>query len=365
LYELDRTEFERVRPLFRKMDLHLPLQAILAGNVSAQIFVDNTRQPQIAFTWSGHRFYAAGSPGNVDLIQAARKVFLEYFSVPAWKSGIDSYVIYYPSDKWEGFIKTMLDQKYPIKLLRSYYTHKNTVRIPPAIPEGYVIQAVDAALLARKWQNLEFLTDEMVSERESVEDFLAKSFGICLTRGDQIIGWCLSEYNTGHRCEVGIATEEDYQQRGFATILAANFVEVARSKGFARIGWHSSASNTASGATALKAGFEKVQDYPVFVGWFDDAVNIARNGYFAHGRGEYAEALAFYEKAISLGEVPDWVYWGATCDAALTGESRRAFTYLEKAIDLGFDDLEEIQNSKYLISLHELDGWQEILHKLK
>ena len=365
MYELNRTDFERVRPLFRKMDIHLPLQAILAGNVVAPIYVDNTLHPQIALTWTGHRFYLAGSPGNTDLIAASRKIFLENFTMTAWKSEIESYILYYPNEKWDSFIKAMLQQKFPIKSTRSYYTNRASRHDQLDTPEGFRLHPVDEGLLSGNWRNLEFLTEEMCSERESIQDFLAKSFGVCLTKDDLIIGWCLSEYNTGHRCEIGIATHEEYRRRGYATFLTQAFVKLARTRDVARIGWHCNSSNIGSGATALKAGFQKVEDYPAFIGWFDDTSNIARNGYFAHGRGEYAEALAFYEKSFSLGEVPDWVYWGAACDAALIGESEKAFKFLLEAIDHGFDDLEQIKSSKYLVSLHGSERWETILKRLE
>jgi RimJ/RimL family protein N-acetyltransferase len=361
---LDRTYYERVRPLFRKMDIHLPLQAILAGSVSAPIYVDNPLHPQTAITWTGHRFYMAGTPGNTDLIAESRKLFLENFAMAAWKTGIDSYIVYYPSKKWEDFIQGMLREKFPIKSARTYLSCKASRRELPKPPEGYLLRVANLDLIAEKWKNLDFLTDEMVSERESVDDFLSKSFGICLTQDDIIVGWCLSEYNTGHRCEVGIAIHEDHQEQGLATFMSKAFIELARTRDVANIGWHCSSNNQGSVATALKAGFEMVEDYPVFIGWFDDATNIARNGYFAHGRGEFAEALAFYEKSFSYGEVPDRVYWGAACDAALIGETEKALKYLAEAIEHGFDDLEQIQNSKYLISLHGTQGWNQILKRL-
>jgi RimJ/RimL family protein N-acetyltransferase len=364
LKELNRSDYERVRPLFRKMDIHLPLQAILAGNVSAPIYVDNPLHPQTALTWVGSRFYLAGSPGNTDLIAAARKIFLENFAMSAWKAGIESYIVHYPTEKWEIFVKAMLQQKYPILSARSYFSCKASRGDLPNLPEGFSLRSVDAALLAGKWRNLDFLTDELVSERESVQDFLAKSFGVCLTQGDLIAGWCLSEFNTGHRCELGVATHEDFQEQGFATLMTRAFIEIARTRDVANIGWHCSTTNLASSATALKAGFEKVEDYPVFIGWFDDVTNIARNGYFAHGRGEYAEALAFYEKSFSYGEVPDRVYWGAACDAALIGQSEKALKYLAEAVRHGFDDREQLENSKYLVSLHDTEGWNKIINSL-
>jgi RimJ/RimL family protein N-acetyltransferase len=366
LHELKRIDYERVRPLFRKLDIHLPLQAILAGNVDAPIYVDNPIHPQTALTWTGHRIYLAGAPGNNEFVSAARKIFLESFSMRAWKAGYASYILHYPSDKWESIILTMLENKYPVKFQHSYYAYKaNRIEWKSALPDGFSMRSVDKKLLSEKWQNPDFLTDEMCSERPSVEDFLAKSFGVCLTYGDQIVGWCLSEYNTGHRCEVGIATHEDFQRRGFATLMASAFIEMARSKDVARIGWHCKATNLGSAATALKAGFEKVEDYPVYVGWFDDAINLATNGYFAHGRGEYTEALSFFEKAFALGDVPDWAFWWAACDSALTGQTDKALKYLNQAIEHGFDELDDILGSKYLASLHETEAWREIIKRLE
>jgi len=366
LQELKYNEYERVRPLFRKMDIHLPLQAILAGNVNAPIFVDSAMNPQSAITWIGHHFYLAGAPGNNDFIAAARRIFLEKFALRSQKSGIDSYQVFFPSAGWESTIAAMLLGKYPLKAQREYYAFKSSrLDWKALLPAGVSVRNVDAAFLAeRRWKNPAFLSEAMLSDRESLEDFLSKSFGVCAVQRDEIIGWCLSEYNTGHRCEVGIATHDGYQRQGLATAMTVAFIELARSKDVARVGWHCNASNIAAGKTALKAGFEKLSDYPSYFGWFDDATNIAGNGYFAHGRGEYAEALAFYEKSFTLGEVPDRAYWGAACDAAMIGENEKALKYLSEAIEHGYDDPEQIRASKYLVGLHKTAGWKAILKKL-
>jgi RimJ/RimL family protein N-acetyltransferase len=366
LQELKYNEYERVRPLFRKMDIHLPLQAILAGNVNAPIFVDNATNPQSAITWSGHRFYLAGAPGNNDFIAAARKIFLEKFSLRSRKSGIDSYQVFYPSAASETAISAMLLGKYPIKSQRQYYAFKSSrLNWKSMLPSGVTVRTVDAAFLTeRRWQNPAFLAEEMISERESVEDFLAKSFGVCATLGDEIIGWCLSEYNTGHRCEVGIATAADHQHQGLGTAMTLAFVELARSRDVARIGWHCTASNVASGKTALKAGFEKISDYPSLIGWFNDAANLAGNGYFAHARGEYAEALGFYEKSFALGEAPDSAYWGAACDAAMSGQPDKAIQYLSQAVERGYDDRDQLEASPYLVSLHNTSAWKALVEPL-
>lgn len=366
MQELKYNEYERVRPLFRKMDMHLPLQAILAGNVTAPIFVDSATNPQSAITWTGHRFYMAGAPGNSEYLAAVRKIFLEKFALRSRKAGIDSYQIYYPTAAAETAISAMLLGKYPIKSQRQYYAFKSSrLDWKAMLPTGVAVRSVDAAFLTeRRWLNPAFLAEEMISERESIEDFLAKSFGVCAVLGDEMIGWCLSEYNTGHRCEVGIATSPEHQHQGLATAMTLAFIELARSRDVARIGWHCNASNIASSKTALKAGFEKMAEYSSYIGWFDDAANLAGNGYFAHARGEYADALGFYEKSFAAGEAPDSAYWGAACDAAMVGQSDKALQYLSEAVERGYDDRDQLEASPYLVSLHNAAGWKSLVEKL-
>lgn len=125
---------------------------------------------------------------------------------------------------------------------------------------------VDANLLASSdLKHLETLKEEMTSERPTVEDFLAKSFGICAIHNNELAGWCLSEYNADGRCEIGIETTDEYRQRGLATALTLAFLEHAFSHGMTEVGWHCFKRNEASAKTALKAGFDKVSDYKSFI----------------------------------------------------------------------------------------------------
>ena len=105
---------------------------------------------------------------------------------------------------------------------------------------------------------------EMCSERPSVEDFLARSFGVCLVDEEQgtLAGWCLSEYNCGNRCEVGIEVAEAYQRRGMGTLLARALCrEAFARRGIRQVGWHCLAANAASGATARRAGLRLIKQY--------------------------------------------------------------------------------------------------------
>ena len=48
MFQLPVEDLGRVRPLFRKMEMHLALQALLAGEVDASVYVDDTAHPHLA-----------------------------------------------------------------------------------------------------------------------------------------------------------------------------------------------------------------------------------------------------------------------------------------------------------------------------
>jgi GNAT superfamily N-acetyltransferase len=273
MYELPVTEYHKARPLFQTMDHHLGVSAILEGTLPAKIYTDHPVHPQVALTWTQHRFYLAGSEDNDQLNEALVHFFTETAWPQALEAGEEMFVLYYEPGHWEIKLDATKAQRqfYRFKELR--YDWRTL------LPKGFVLQVVDQALLdSQHLKNLNDLTEEICSWLGSVQDFLNMSLGVCVLHGDEIAGWCLSEYNGADRCEVGIFTTKPYRQRGLATVMASALVEHALSKGISYIGWHCYANNVASSATALKVGFEKVRDYAVYVARFDqiDRVSIRK-----------------------------------------------------------------------------------------
>ena len=132
------------------------------------------------------------------------------------------------------------------------------------LPTGIRIVLIDEDLLTSKYRNLDRVKDEMGSERDSVEDFLENSFGYVALDGNEIVSWCMSEYNTSDRCELGIETIEGYQRRGIATQVARAVIGHAIRQGVYNIGWHCWKRNEPSVRTALRIGFKHGLDYPIF-----------------------------------------------------------------------------------------------------
>ncbi len=366
-HALDPDRLPLAADLFAALDYHLAVPAILAGNAPGRVYVDDPRRPSAALACTPHRFYLSGDPGVASFNEGLRRHFLEEVYPRALAGGGPPLCGLYHAPGWEGAIAAILAGKDPVVEPRRYLAHTDTAREEhPALPEGYLLRAVDADLLAeRAWRNREALCEEMCSERPSVDEFLAKSFGVCITCGDEIAAWCLSEYNTADRCEVGIETVAGHRRKGLGTAAAQALVEMAAAHGVRRVGWHAWAPNVPSIATAHAAGFADVCAYSIFVVWFDEAQNLAVNGNVRLAEGNVAGALEWFERSVGTGVAPAWAYWGAACALARLGQEERAFERLRQAIARGYGDRPALERSPHLAALREGASWGRFLSELE
>ena len=259
--------YELIRPLLLGMDFHLIGRSILTKQTPAQVFVDNVEHPKALFAQAGHRYILAGD-AEIDTFNfGIQKLFADVIYPRALAEGLEGFGLYYDVPAWERKVDAILKNKEKIHASREFYACKKLkYKWQDFLPEGFQLKMVDTDLFAMpNLKYLDTLKEEMTSERPSVDDFLAKSFGVCAIYENELAGWCLSEYNADKRCEIGIETTSEYRQRGIGTALTLAFLEHAFSHGIKEVGWHCFKRNEPSAKTALKAGFEKVCDYKSFI----------------------------------------------------------------------------------------------------
>jgi RimJ/RimL family protein N-acetyltransferase len=366
MYEIEPAVYEQVRPLFPNIDVHLAVKALLSGNVQGQVYVDDSARPQSAMARIGELFYLGGSPEKQTFNRELSQFFVELVYPQRIASGPGRFIIKCTVDEWARQVDVLLPGKFPIPKRQQYYLGGEVRHDWRAmLVSDITIRTVDRALLAEGLAGLDDLQEEMRSERPSVEEFMNKSFGFVLIRGNEIIGWCLSEYNCGDRCEVGIAMAERYRRQGLATLLASAFIEYARAHGIAHVGWHCDVDNVASIATALKLGFTRVLEYPVFLCFRDEVVHLAVGGDHCFRQERYAEAAEWYERAIQHGDAPAGVYVDCACAHAMSGVNDVALQGLYEAVDRGFTDVNYLQTLPWLESLRGTAEWTRLMQHLE
>ena len=240
--------------LFQPLEHHLLVRALFEGNLIAKIFADGSPQPRAGLIAYNSRFILGGDPNNESFNKDIAVYFREIV-LPS-RNG-EGFLVTFTSDVWIPTLNTLFAGNEIILTPRLYFEIMPDQNLEVYLPEGFSIQPVAAELIKSDMEGLEILREEMCSERVSVEDFLENSFGVFPVYENQIVGWCLSEYNTGDRCEIGIATLQPHQRKGIATATTRAFLSEAAKRGYRHVGWDCWERNEASVATAVKAGFEK------------------------------------------------------------------------------------------------------------
>jgi GNAT superfamily N-acetyltransferase len=244
------------------MTCHLAVQTVLAGLLPGRVYVDDPTNPGTAIVIPSnlHRVYVGGDPESHLLVDVIDTLFKQ--------SCAESYtlLVYYVPNSWKPLIEHILQKQKIISYWRQLYLLKE----PPLkallpLPAHITIDRIDETMAQdATLMNRQLLLEEICSESPSLEYFFRHNVGFCARDGHKLVGWCLAEYHYQGRYELGIETIEDYQRKGIATHLASTVISHAFAQGATEIGWHCWAANVPSVASAIKLGFEKVLDYPVY-----------------------------------------------------------------------------------------------------
>jgi len=210
------------------------------------------------------------------------------------------------------------------------------------------------------------ILEEEEKHKKSIEN---KNSGCCLVflvLGSTltIAGWCLGEYFSSGKCGVGIETYPEYQNKGYATLLASALVRHGQKRGL-NIYWDSWKDNVPSIRVAEKTGFELICEYKVYFGSFDEFLNIIILGDIAYRQGNYEEAIKIYLQAVEMKPEENWLYWNIAVQYQKQRLTKQVFEYLHKAIDYGMTSFQQFENSPHFKDLHSLPEWKELISRLK
>lgn len=263
--ELLTEKYKDIIPLFKEQHFVNRIRSHLERTpVSKKVFVDNIKNPTTAVIYVKPRLMFGGKADNTDFNKEIGK-FLYAILKPVLKkeniSGIDCYLT---NNEWIKNIDSIVEE--PIFYNRYYYeiSELKQKNWRDFIPEGFSLEPVDFSLLERKHlKNYDWLLEEIEENWKPFEKGLQENRGFYLVKEDkEIVSWCTTEYLTDeNEIEVGIATKEEYQKRGFALLVGSATADYCLTK-YKTVGWHCTDSNLGSIKTAEKIGYMKKKEYP-------------------------------------------------------------------------------------------------------
>lgn len=259
---LEPDNYASVHSLFEEMACHLAVQTVLAGILPGRIYVDDPANPgaAILIPSNRHRVYVSGEPAQSMFGDVIHQLFKESLAEDY------TFLVYYASNACKPALEQALEKQETFPGWRQFYRLREpSAPLAGPFPANIAIGRIDETIGGDSpLENRQLLFEEIHAESPSLEHFFRQNFGFWARDGYKLVAWCLAEYHYQSRYELGIETIEAYRRQGIAAHLASAVIGHAWALGATEIGWHCWSTNTPSRATALRLGFAKVLDYPVY-----------------------------------------------------------------------------------------------------
>jgi GNAT superfamily N-acetyltransferase len=243
---------ERLAPLFQGYVWNYLADAILEG-VMGRAIADDADEPHVAVLQAPNLKLKivggdAGHPAAREYLDQLPKHSALFLGAEGWEDLVQSVhgskMIEMPR---YAFTSEALDPEY----LRS---------LASRVPDGYRPVRMDLDLARRLGaEESRFAEDHMVNF-DSPEDFVARGFGFCLLRGDQIASVATTFAICSKGIEIQINTRKEHQRKGLATAVAAHLIVHSLEQGLDP-NWD--AANESSVGLATKLGYTPQGTYPM------------------------------------------------------------------------------------------------------
>ncbi len=369
IYELERSQFDRVRGLFEPFTGWQPFcTAVVEGAHSGRVFVDQLENPRTAFLnhndpWS----YFVGDPSNQAFNCALNQAI---WARAAFPENVPSLLGTCASDGWDAALKTILAPREPITARRRHYVcHAHAHKLAhERVPGGFTVQKMDASLLDRPGFVLpnevrEFIEKYRDADRPAFRDY---GFVAIHEETNQVVSWTTVDAVSRGVGDVGLQTLPEYRRRGLAAITTAAALEYGLENGLSTIVWTCADDNVGSIRTTERLGLQRQKDYALHYIVFDEMQHIGVQAYYELDAGRYEQAIALFERAFALGgDGPSFLYHDAARAWAWAGDAGRALQYLNRAIDKGWTDVPATEQCREFSALRETAGWRAALERMQ
>ena len=260
IHELNPVEARETRDLFEPFSFHVSCAAVLNGDSTGKVLVDDARDPTAGFVFSPEAAYLSGDADN-SAFCASLGEYLRNPSdlgLPMWHL-----VLVVSSDRWVERLSEFAGSSGIKRFARRHYTcgrEDGPELLPP--PQGAALKRIDGAFLDDgTYEKPEHIHSWIRNNWGSRDGFLTAGFGVATICEGDVVAWSIADCITEGTCEIGIHAAPEWRQKGIGAFTASGAIQCAFSIGMESVGWHCHEDNVASWRTAERAGFTLERTY--------------------------------------------------------------------------------------------------------
>jgi len=339
-------------------------RGILAGKYPGKILVDNIDHPHSALLIKDIWCHLVGDPDNLSFNSG-----LQHALSTKQFIGEKTNALFFmkPSGAWCKVLQGLVAEREPIETPRFVYAanHGYQIRLQP--PDECKLVFIDEAIINLVEGELPDDVQKVLDLRKGSDAPDEMGFGYAAIYGQTCAAWSVIDFIAGATGEIRLVTDPRYRRRGLAFITSAMTIQYGLAHGLDQILWDVAASNTGSIRTAQKLGLtflSETKEYTLIFPEVGYLINLA----WGHLDGaRYGQVLGVVEKMLASDKEILVQYGHFLSGAAWAGleDSSQAIQHLNKAIDTGFDDISELENSAPLTRLHTLPEWSQLMDRMK
>ncbi|NOR46037.1 MAG: GNAT family N-acetyltransferase [Candidatus Delongbacteria bacterium] len=266
IYELKKDEYYKVERFFKQKEISRA-HYVIGNNCVGRIFVDDNENPNtVVIRWNAF-YYIDGAYEDENFINEWYEKFINEIIPEEYAKGGDVAVFVFADENKSKKMRAKLNS--PFIWRRKYFELiKLKFDYRSKIPEGFKIKIIDKnLLLSGNFTNLEEIENTIKNEySDSIDEFMSKSGGFCLIKGNEVVSSATLFYNQNNNTYgMGIYTQENYRQKGYGAIIAAATSEYCINNG-SSMNWDCFSGNVASCKLAEKIGHElyiEIKTYPI------------------------------------------------------------------------------------------------------
>ena len=341
IYELDTTDYVKVRPLFAALNYQPFCTAALAGLFPGRVVVDDPDHPQAAFVNTGGVWcFLAGKPDDDGFNRALNRALFDREIIDG---DVDALFFTCEPGDWGGQLAVVCTPRQPIPVERRHYVCRELAYDWQAnVPDGFTLRRMDETLLNQPGLKIPDDVKETLEKWRSIADPRLADFGFVAIDddGNEVASWATVDAIVNGVGDAGLFTQEAYRRRGLAAVTTGAVVDYGLSSGLSLVSWTCAESNVGSIRTAEKLGFERERDYTMHYCCFDRAQHLGALAYHHLEGKRYQQAADLMERVLAMGDDPPcWIYYDAARVWAALGNRDKAFGYLQTAVDRGWTDV--------------------------
>jgi RimJ/RimL family protein N-acetyltransferase len=263
-----------LRSFFQPFHFAIAVEALLEGSSYGAIWMDNLSHPTLVVLWDfADGIYIMSLERNKEQLKALKFLLQEEIIPEAEKrSDAPVFVIYILPEYDENEIRALFDSKWHVSKENASFYEFPLVELPskkqvyelPSSLEGNLMDMDLFQDLSIRY--IEVLREEIESEWDSIESFLACIFGYYIRDLDNnsLASWAIGGKIAKSCGEFEIHPLEQYQRQGLGQFAAQELIEHALERGLVSH-WYCFQHNVPSVNLAERLGFQKMRDFEVFV----------------------------------------------------------------------------------------------------